>query len=232
MSIEALTPFFTEMRKELAQTAPDLEQWIGTMATAANDDPQLMEALENYAAQLDRIGQTAEMIGMPGLSGWCAALSGILPTVIFLEGESRLQACQHLADWPKLVDQYLEKPADFDVSMALAEYLTSPILAQPFDENTSIALIESLTSLPVVPEELMAQLVKAEAPVTVSIEDSSLTVPENADRDVFNAFIDEAPNNVEQFSMLTSKIAAGQADVEDMRAPNASRIRSKARPTS
>jgi chemotaxis protein histidine kinase CheA/ActR/RegA family two-component response regulator len=217
MSIAALTPFFSEMRRELAQTAPDFERWIGTMATAANDDPQLMEALEDYATQLERIGQTAEMIGMSGLSAWCAALNGILPGVIFLEGEARLQACQHLAAWPPLMDHYLEKPADFDASMALAEYLASPAFAQPFDENTSIALIESLTAPPVVPEELMAQLASADAPVSVSIGDTSLAVPDNADRDVFNAFIDEAPGNVEQFSALTFRIAAGQADVDDLR---------------
>ena len=217
MSIEALTPFLSEMRRELAQSAPDFERWIATMATAASDDPHLMEALEDYATQLERIGQTAELIGMTGLSAWCATLNGILPGVIFLEGEARSQASQQLASWPALVDQYLEKPADFDASMALAEYLASPAFAQPFDENASIALIESLTTPPVVPEELMAQLASAEAPVSVSIEDISLAVPDNADRDVYDAFIDEAPSNVEQFSALTSKIAAGLADVEDMR---------------
>lgn len=217
MSIEALTPFFSEMRRELAQTAPDFERWIGTMATAASDDPLLMEALEDYATQLERIGQTAEMIGMTGLSAWCDALNGILPGVIFLEGEARLQACQHLAVWPALVDKYLQDPADFDVSMALAEYLASPSFAQPFDENASIALIESLTAPPVVPEELVAQLASAEAPVSVSIEDVSLAVPDNADRDVYNAFVDEAPGNAEQFSALTSRIAAGHADINDLR---------------
>ncbi len=217
MSIAALTPFFSEMRRELAQTAPDFERWIGTMATAAGDDPQLMEALEDYATQLERIGQTAELIGMTGLSAWCAALNGILPGVIFLEGEARLQACQHLAAWPALVDQYLQDPADFDASMALAEYLASPSFAQPFDENASIALIESLTAPPVVPEELMAQLASADALVSVSIEDISLAVPDNADRDVYNAFIDEAPSNAEEFSALTSRIAAGHADINDLR---------------
>jgi len=217
MSIPALTPFFSEMRRELAQSAPDFERWIATMATAAGDDPLLMEALEDYATQLERISQTAELIGMTGLSAWCAALNGILPGVIFLEGEARLQACQHLAAWPALVDQYLGKPADFDASMALAEYLAGPAFVQPFDENASITLIESLTAPPVVPEELMAQLASAEAPVSVSIEDISLAVPENADRDVYEAFIDEAPGNVEQFSALTSKIATGQADIEDLR---------------
>lgn len=222
MSIAALTPFFTEMRRELAQTAPDFERWVGTMATAANDDPQLMEALEDYATQLERIGQTAELIGMSGLGAWCAALNGILPGIIFLEGDARLQACLHLATWPALVDGYLQDPANFDASMALAEYLSSPSFTQPFDENASLSLVESLTAPPVVPEELMAQLAHAEAPVSVHIEDTSLAVPDNADRDVYDAFLDEAPSSVEQFAALTSKIAAGHADIDDMR--NAKRI--------
>ncbi len=217
MSIEALTPFLSEMRRELAQTAPDFERWIATLAVAAGDDPLLMEALEDYATQLERIGQTAEMIGMTGLGAWCNALNGILPGIIFLEGDARSHAALHLAAWPALVDRYLHDPADFDVAMALAEYLASPAFVQPFDENASIALIESLTTPPQVPEELMAQLAHAEAPVSVAVADTSLAIPDNADRDVFNAFIDEAPGNVEQFSALTSRIAAGQADVDDLR---------------
>jgi len=187
------------------------------MGTAASDDPLLMEALENYAAQLERIGQTAEMIGMPGLNIWCNSLGGILPGIVFMDGEARFQACQQLLAWPALADQYLQEPANFDVSMALVEYLSTPCFAQPFDEDASLGLINSLTTPPIVPEELMAQLAESEAPVSVSIEDISLAVPENADRDVYDAFIDEAPSNVEQFSALAAKIASGQADINDMR---------------
>jgi chemotaxis protein histidine kinase CheA/ActR/RegA family two-component response regulator len=217
MSIEALKPFFSEMRRELAQTSADFDRWRVTMGTAAGDDPLLMEAVEDYSTQLERIGQTAEMIGMAGLSAWCTALNNILPSVIFMDGDARLQACQHLASWPPLMDAYLEAPADFNASMALAEFFASPVFSESFDETASMALIESLTAPPIVPEELMAQLASAEAPVNVSHADISLAVPENADRDVYNAFIDEAPGNVEQFSALTSKIAAGLADIDDLR---------------
>lgn len=217
MSIEALAPFFAEMRNELAQTTPDFERWLGTMSTAASDDPQLMEALENYASQLERIGQTAEMIGMPGLNAWCNTLNGILPSIIFMEGNARSAACHELKAWPPLVDRYLSEPGNFDASMALAEFLSAPSLAQPFDENASLELVESLTTPPVIPEELLAQVTQAEAPVSVTMDDISLAVPDNADRDVYDAFIDEAPGNVEQFSALATKIASGQADADDMR---------------
>ncbi|MBI5625832.1 MAG: response regulator [Nitrosomonadales bacterium] len=217
MPIDALIPFFSEMRKELAQTVPDFERWASTLSAAASDDPLLMEALENYASQLERIGQTAEMIGMAGLNSWCNSLNGVLPGITFMEGDARSQACQQLLAWPALVDRYLQEPGNFEASMALAEYLSTPCFAQPFDEDASLGLIESMATPPVVPEELMAQLNAAEAPVSVSIEDTSLVVPENADRDVYSAFLDEAPSNVEQFSALTSRIAAGQADINDMR---------------
>jgi len=217
MTIEALIPFLSEMRRELSQTAPDLERWIATISNAAGDDPSLMEALENYSSQLERIGQTAELIGMPGLNTWCTALNGILPGLIFLENEARTQASQHLLIWPAMVDKYLQEPASLDVSRALAEYLSSQNFGQAADESAVAVLIEALTVPPIVPEELMAQLAKAEAPVSVSAADVSLVLPDTIDRDVYNAFIDEAPINLETFAALTSRIAAGQADVNDMR---------------
>jgi len=222
MSIEALTPFFSEMRKELAQTVPDFERWGDTLGAAVSDDPLLLEAMENYASQLERIGQTAELIGMSGLNVWCNSLNSILPAITNMERGARAEACQHLLAWPGLVDRYLQEPANFEASMALAEYLSAPCFAQPFDEKASVTLVESLTAPPVVPEELMAQLGEAVAPVSVSIEDTSLVVPDNADQDVYSAFLDEAPNNVEQFSALASRISAGQAGINDMR--NAKRI--------
>ncbi|MEQ1588788.1 MAG: Hpt domain-containing protein, partial [Gallionella sp.] len=217
MTTSPLTPFFTEMRKELAQTLPDFEGWLGSIATVANDDPLLMESLESYAAQLERIGQTAEMIGLNGLAAWCVALNGALPSVVFLEGDARLQGALHLAGWPALFDRYLEEPANFDASMALAEYLANPVLGQLIDEAASLALIEQLTTPPLAPEELMGELEQASAPVSVSVADVSLQIPDTADRGVYDAFIDEAPNNVEQFSALTAKIASGQASNDDMR---------------
>ena len=222
MSIEALTAFFSEMSKELAQTTAEFERWTNAMATAANDDPRLMEALEDYATQLERTGQTAALIGLAGLGAWCAALNRILPGIILLQGDVRALACKHLAAWPALVDGYLRDPADFNASMALAEYLSNPLFAQSFDESAGLDLIELLTTPPLVPEELVAQLDETDTPASVGIEDISLAVPENADREVYDAFLDEAPGNVEQFAALTSRIAAGQADIDDMR--NAKRI--------
>ncbi|KXS33114.1 MAG: Chemotaxis protein histidine kinase-like protein [Candidatus Gallionella acididurans] len=217
MAIEALTPFFSEMRKELAQTTADFERWTNAIATAADDDPRLMEALEDYATQLERIGQTAELIGLAGLGAWCAALNGILPGIIFLQGDVRALACRHLAVWPVLVDGYLQDPANFNASMELAEYLSNPLFAQSFGESARLDLIELLTTPPLEPEELVAQLDGADTPASVSIEDISLAVPENADREVYDAFLDEAPGSVEQFAVLTSRIAAGDADIDDMR---------------
>ena len=167
MSIEALTPFFSEMRKELALTTTDLERWAGTIATAASGDPQLTEALEDYAAQLERIGQTAAIIGLSGLHAWCNSLNGILQSIMLLDGDARSQASQQLLAWPALVDRYLQEPSGFEASMALAEYLSSSCFAQPFDENASLGLIELLTTPPVVPEELASQLDEAAAPVQV-----------------------------------------------------------------
>jgi len=217
MTHSALAPFLSEMRRELSQTAPDMERWITTLSVAAGDDPSLLQALEEYATQLERIGQTAELIGMPGLGSWCAALNGILPGIAFLESEARAQAAKHLAVWPALVDEYLQTPAALEVSMALAEYLSSPTFGQPADESAERKMLIALTAQPVIPEELMAQLAKAEEAVSVTSADVSLAVSDKVDPEVYNAFIEEAPNNLEEFATLTSKIATGKADIGDMR---------------
>jgi chemosensory pili system protein ChpA (sensor histidine kinase/response regulator) len=222
MVTSALAPFFDEMRKELAQTVPDLDRWIGAVATAAPDDMQAVDALESYAAQLERVGQTAEMIGLIGLANWCGTLGGMLPGVLSLAGELRQQTGTHLLAWPALLDRYLQDPADFEVSLALVEYLAHPGLLPTLDESASAKLLEGLTTLPVVPAELLGALEQENALITVSAEDVSLQLPEGADRTVFDTFIDEAPQNLEQFAALTAKIANGQADSDDMR--NAKRI--------
>lgn len=217
MITPALTPFFSAMRKELAQTVPDFEDWNGTVAAVASDDPLLMEVLESYTSQLERIGRTAEMIGLAGLAAWCVALNKILPSVFFLEGDARLQVSHHLAAWPALFDKYLQEPGNFDASLALAEYLSHPGFGQPENEDARLKLLEELTISTLVPEELMAELAQTNAPVSVSMDDVSLRLPDTADRGVYDAFLDESPGNVEQFSVLMSKIASGHADANDMR---------------
>ena len=217
MTDSPLTPFLSEMRKELAQTMPDFEAWVTTIATAENDEPALMEAVESFASQLERIGQTAEMIGLSGLGTWCVAFNEVLPSIVFLEKDARLQASLHLAIWPNLVDQYLQEPANFDASLALAEYLSHLGLNPHSDENAELKLLEGLTAPPILPEGLVAELEESSAPISVSAADVSLQLPDNADRNVYDAFIDEAPSNVEQFAALTARIASGRADTNDMR---------------
>ncbi len=217
MSIAALTPFFSEMRNELAQTATDFDGWIATLCTATADDPLVAEALASFATQIERIGQTAELIGMHGLRAWCVAFGGMLPDIVTLEGAARQQACKHLAGWSDLVDDYLREPAEFAASLALVEYLSNRCFTPPLAENACLVLVEALTVQPVAPEDLLAELDKAAAPASVSLEDIALVVPDTADRDVYSAFIDEAPGKAEELSALTAKIAAGRADINDLR---------------
>jgi len=217
MSISALAPFLSEMRRELSQTAPDMERLINTLSTAAEDDPSLMDALEEYATLLERVGQTAELIGMTGLGTWCAALNGVLPGIAVMEVEARTNAVKQLSFWPALVDQYLQNPAELEISMSLAEYLSSPSFGQPADDGAGRMMLIALTAQPVLPDELMAQLAKADEEVSVTSADISLAVSDTVDPEVYNAFIEEAPNNLEEFAALTSKIAGGTADIGDMR---------------
>ncbi len=216
-----MTPFLSEMRKELALALPDFNAWLATIAAAA-DDAGFMEAFEGYGGQVERIGMTAEMLGMPGLNTWCGHLNAMLMSVAMLDTDERVKATAYLQSWPPLVDAYLLAPADFDASLAMAEYLTISTAPHHLDETTGIELIGQLTTPPVLPAELVADLEAANKPAEVTQADVSLTLSDDADRDVYNAFIDEAPGNLATFAELTSHIARGIASVDDFR--NAKRI--------
>jgi chemotaxis protein histidine kinase CheA/ActR/RegA family two-component response regulator len=222
MAASPMTPFLAEMRKELALAAPDFAAWLGTISTASADDAAFMEAFESYGGQVERIGMTAEMLGMPGVNTWCVHLNAMFMSVAMLEANDRVQATTYLGQWPALLDSYLSAPADFDASLALAEYLTVSAAPQPLDETVGIELIGQLTTPPVLPAELLADMEAANKPAEVTITDVSLVLAEDADRDVYNAFIAEAPGSLATFAELTSHIARGNASIDDFR--NAKRI--------
>lgn len=217
-----IAPFLAELRKEVAATRDDFALWLNTLGTASAEDPALFEALESYAGQVDRLGQTGQMIGLEGVHTWCQQLLLMLPDVVMQEGPQRAQLAQHLTHWPPLLDLYLQQPSELDPALALAEYLTGQPWPNSPDEVQQVAIIEALVAPPVIPEGLLGELESAAAPVEISAHDVSLTLPEDADQQVYHAFIDEAPANVEMFAHLAQQIAAGHGSVEDMR--NAKRI--------
>jgi chemotaxis protein histidine kinase CheA/ActR/RegA family two-component response regulator len=212
-----LDAFFQEMRRELALTTPDFVRWLAVLGAAEPDAPEFSEALEGYSAQLLRIGQTAEMLGMPGLGRWSTHANSALEAMTQANNEARALAATHFAQWPSLVDRYFEVPADFEASMALAEFLSQPASTLPLDETEAMAVMEQLIQPPVIPEELLADLAESEKPAEALIEDTSLALKDDADPDVYQAFIDEAPQNVAVFTRLTHLIAEGHATADDMR---------------
>ncbi len=217
-----MTPFLAEMRKELALTVPDFNAWLNVISSGSDADAAFMDAFESYGAQVERIGMTADMLGMPGLNVWCRHLNTMLMSVAMVDADKRAAASAYLQGWPALVDAYLLAPADFDASLAMAEYLTAAALPAKLDDTDGIDLIGELTTPPVMPAELVADWEAARKPAEVTPADVSLALSDGADRDVYNAFIDEAPGNLAVFSDLTANIARGNASADDFR--NAKRI--------
>lgn len=212
----SLTAFFEEMRKELALAETDFAAWLATMR-AGSSAPGFSDAIDGYSSQLMRIGQTAEMLGMPGLSSWATTVNQSVEGFAALPVDRQPDALLYLAEWPKLVDTYLAAPGDFAASTQLAEYLVQPTAPQPLDEAATLPIMEALCQPPIVPEELLAELATSSAPVEAKIEDVSLILADNSDPEVYHAFLDEAVSNVAEFSRLTDKIAHAAASADDMK---------------
>jgi chemotaxis protein histidine kinase CheA/AmiR/NasT family two-component response regulator len=218
----SLDVFFAEMRKELALTSADFDTWLATLATSDPSGPGFQEAAEGYSAQLLRIGATSEMLGMSGLSTWTMAVNSSLMAMAEQSAAVRADVAAYLKEWPTLVDAYFAEPAEADVARKLTDYASESRALVPLDASASAALFDALCTPPVVPEELLEELAQSEAPAVVTESDVSLVLREDADVDVYNAFIDEAPSKTVEFSVLTNRISRGQATDDDMR--NAKRI--------
>lgn len=133
-----LSAFFEEMRRELRLTEADFTQWMGVMVTADVISPEYQDAYDGYSAQLMRIGQTSDMLGLPGFGMWCTYVVNALTQLSVIDETARGQTAHYFARWPKLVDAYFSEPAGLEVSMALSEYLTDAASPLPLDETNAV----------------------------------------------------------------------------------------------
>ncbi|NJR71899.1 MAG: hypothetical protein HC782_01810 [Gammaproteobacteria bacterium] len=90
-----LDVFFQEMRRELALTKPDFMRWLVVLGSTDAAAPAFGEAIEGYSAQLLRIGQTAEMLGMSGLGAWSTHANAALEAMTSASNETRIAATAH-----------------------------------------------------------------------------------------------------------------------------------------
>lgn len=209
-----LTEFLQGFAAEIDAILPDVAAWSAVIGAPATEDGPLMEALEAYVGQIERLSATASLLGLGGLSDWCALYAAGLMGVVGCDPAARPSYLQYLDAWPEIWRAYLAAPAEPAPSMALVVHLAGA--PSPPEEAASLALTEKLSAAPALPPELLADAADAAAEIEVSEADTCLEPAADADRDVYRAFVDEAPDNAAAFTALMFKAAdrsATQADI-------------------
>ena len=214
--------FLGALVAEIDGVEPDVAAWSASLSAPDSSDATFVDALEGFCGQLERLGETCTMLGLGGLASWCTHFSGQLPALAQVNTAERPLHHAFLTGWCPLWRAWLAEPAQFDVSMALVEHLSSGPVADALPEDQSLALIELLTLAPELPAELAAAAEEAIEDIEVTEADVSLELPDTSDQDVYTAFMDEAPDNASALSTLMFKIADGVASPDDM--TNAKRI--------
>jgi chemotaxis protein histidine kinase CheA/ActR/RegA family two-component response regulator len=217
-----LEDFLAALKGEIELAQADLAGYGQALALAAPGSDAAQAAVDAYGAQVERLAGTCQMLGMAGLGDACTEVMGALATVAQAEGDARLNGALMLDMWPPLFMAWLDAPADAAVAGAIIETFAAPEWPHPIEDARQQALLGLLLLPPELPAELVEEAALASAPIVISPEDVSLAIPEDSDPDVYNAFIDEAPDKATELSALMTRLSNGDAGEEELR--NAKRI--------
>jgi chemosensory pili system protein ChpA (sensor histidine kinase/response regulator) len=215
-----MSDFIEALRTEIEEVRVDLAAWIATICSTHPEDPAFSEALDRYISQIERTASTCEMLGLRGLESCCAQLQECLMAIVALDVEER-SATQTFFDlWPDLVLTYLADITNFEAAELLAEHFFQPSCPAHVDAERNLELIIELTSEPVLAASLRAEAETEESdrPRMATDEDVSLVLPDDVDRGVYEALLQEAPTQAAELSNHIRSIVDGEATNEDMAA--------------
>ena len=215
-----MSDFIEALRAEIEEVRVDLAAWIATICSTHPEDPAFSEALDRYISQIERTASTCEMLGLRGLVSCCAQLQECLMAIVALDVEER-SATQTFFDlWPDLVLTYLADITNFEAAELLAEHFFQPSCPAHVDAERNLELIIELTSEPVLAASLRAEAETEELdrPRMATDEDVSLVLPDDVDRGVYEALLQEAPTQAAELSNHIRSIVDGEATNEDMAA--------------
>ncbi|NJO17456.1 MAG: response regulator [Thioploca sp.] len=192
-SVEVLEILSTELESAKGDLAAALKQFT----TLPHADPRLNEVLENYTDQVQRLYAAAEIMGLEGLKTVCTFVTDNMKVLSTSEVAARSQAKSRLEKWPDLVLAYLQTPVQSVA--ALINHFREPQWAKPLDDEAAHALLDQLMAGSTSEDE--ADSAAAYTRQTVANpEDVLLTIPEDINRELLEAYLQETPQHAADFS--------------------------------
>ncbi len=197
---------------ELAQARLDHD--LDALATLDIDDPDFMEALDQYSGQAQRMGEAAELAGFSGLQLVCAH---VVENSLMLAGQSREERAALLAflrAWPPLIVHYLRNLSDPSTAAGLIDHLCAA--PYPMGAEQAMRVMHKLGAMPLqvgLPGEGEGQ---PRRQVLATPEDVALAMPEDVDQKFLEGFFQEAPDQARYLVDLARNMASGEGDSSDV----------------
>lgn len=198
---------------EVEAVRTDLERSLEVLRTGDADDPLFGDAFDQLSGLAQRMGDTAETAGFPGLAAVCAHVGNnalLLPT---LAPDERGPLIEFFSLWPPLVAFYLRNLDDPSATAGLVDHLSRAPLELADDEALKIA--HQLGSMDGMVNSSFAGLDDSR-PIVAAPDDVALDLAEDVDQALLEGFFAEAPQHASYLVQLARNLASGEGDSSDL----------------
>lgn len=195
------------LQAEMEMVKEDLNATLEKYTTLAQTDSSLADVAENYTDQVSRINSAAEIMGLEGLQAVCAFINDNVTFLGTQETAARVQAKPLLANWPNQIQAYLQSPADN--LLPLVDLCRQPAWGHPLSDDAAKAMVAQLAAGSTAEVDEEAEEEAYSRPKVANPEDVLLNIPEDINRDLLEAYLQETPQNAADFSAAIQNIIQG-----------------------
>jgi chemosensory pili system protein ChpA (sensor histidine kinase/response regulator) len=188
------------LKEELESSKGEMADMLEKFASTPNSDPSFAELAENYSEMMGRLVLVAEMVGLVGLQEVCQIVVENIIQLSAAEQDARQKAKPRLEAFPDLVLAYLDAPSANVIN--LLNHLREREWPSPLPDEKAHELLNALSQSAAVEEEEP----EPERDTTAKSEDVFVQVPEDANQELLEAYLQEAPQNASEFSTVLQRI--------------------------
>ena len=174
-----------------------------------NDNPDLLEAIEEYTNKVQEIWDVAEMANLAGLQEVCTFINDNI--MLASQQENKLASQPQFISWPTKVLEYLTTPETGAIE--LVNFLQESTWPTPLDADTSDKLLISLTTPVDVEEILIEEELIPEVPVADLVKDLPPPINENLTPLNIEVNTDISLGSAEVVEILTGELEFAKEDL-------------------
>ncbi|MDY6993359.1 MAG: Hpt domain-containing protein, partial [Pseudomonadota bacterium] len=203
---ETLEVISEQIKDVINGLSADLEMCV----SMENDNPDLLEAVENYTNQVQAIWDAADMAGLTGLQEVCTFINENLMALSLEPTEAKFNTKPNFERWPALVLAYLQAPQA--EAPQLVDLLKQSSWPQPLAEDKADELLNQLLQGSQSPQQQAAyeQEQRDDVPETEAIEAEQT---EKTDLTFETTEEEISLGNAEALEILTSELESAKEEL-------------------